>query len=194
MSNTDTQKTSDTSSAANGRVGSSDSSASGESPQFDEGGDPGVHDREEESAQCEADEDAFNEWNRDIDGYEPTLWDAYLFGLKRRNAQLEKNCTQIYDAGRATEDQLGKRIAELEEHALSVRHSRDFWADRAALAEANLRKALSELTFWLEHARQADMHHSARGTLAAIKQIRATLPPLPNTPVTHDGAKPRSCV
>lgn len=31
----------------------------------------------------EADEDAFEKWNRDVTDYVPTLWDAYLFGLSR---------------------------------------------------------------------------------------------------------------
>lgn len=33
--------------------------------------------------QAEKDEDAFDSWNQDIINYEPTLWDAYLFGLRR---------------------------------------------------------------------------------------------------------------
>lgn len=79
MSNTDTQKTHDASSAADGRVGSSDSSAS--------------------------DEDAFDAWNRDITEYVPTLWDAYLFGLCRARGRevtdtarmewLEEHATSI---------------------------------------------------------------------------------------------------
>lgn len=71
--------------------------------------------------------------------------------LELGQAQLEKNCTQIYDAGRATEERL----------------------------LATLRKAGAELTFWLEHAREADMHESARGALAVVKEIRALLPPNP---------------
>lgn len=41
---------------------------------------------------AEQDEDAFNDWNRDITDYVPSLWDAYCFGLNRgrRLAQLEK--------------------------------------------------------------------------------------------------------
>ena len=111
MSNTDTQKTSDTSSAANGRVGSSDSSApilpGGErrkafglywetkrdflKVQIGEGLAYALFSRGwnardtglDEPSQHETDEDAFDAWNRDVTEYVPTLWDAYLFGLNR---------------------------------------------------------------------------------------------------------------
>ena len=39
--------------------------------------------------QAEQDEDAFNSWNRDITDYEQSLWDAYLFRLRRGRKSSE---------------------------------------------------------------------------------------------------------
>jgi len=130
------------------------------------------------SAQCEAEEDTFNKWNRDIDDYAPTLWDAYLFGLKQRSDFLAK---RMADKQAAYEAQIG----ELERAIVGFKRDGAYakgWNDHIASILADwlnreqaLRKAAAELTFWLEHAREADMHESARGALAVVKQIRALL-------------------
>ncbi len=42
-----------------------------------------------DTPRSEDDEDAFNDWNLDIDNYVPTLWDAYLFGLSRGRSERD---------------------------------------------------------------------------------------------------------
>lgn len=41
-----------------------------------------------DAARSEEDEDSFNAWNRDITDYEPSLFDAYVFGLNRGRTEL----------------------------------------------------------------------------------------------------------
>ena len=106
------------------------------------------------SRDAEADEDAFNDWNRDIDGYEPTLWDAYLFGLKRGS---------------------NKRISELEEHAQSVRHSRDYWADRAKATERALEEIVAESNGALNNAFPEDAPNILEHMGIVAKRALATV-------------------
>jgi hypothetical protein len=40
------------------------------------------------ASETEDDEDAFNNWNMDTTDYEPSLWDAYLYGLIRGRKRL----------------------------------------------------------------------------------------------------------
>lgn len=42
----------------------------------------------DEISRKERDEDAFNNWNRDVD-CAPTLWDAYHFGLSRARSESQ---------------------------------------------------------------------------------------------------------
>lgn len=62
------------------------------------------------------DEDAFNDWNRDIDDYAPSLFEAYSYGLTCARSEIAKVRVQAAMAGELA-DAL-RRVAEpsTEEH------------------------------------------------------------------------------